>query len=326
MIRLSEKLITILTSVYNKAPYLETWAFSVASQTYLDKARIIVIDDGSTDDSLAQLKKCVAKYNIPIELYVHEKNMGFLSTLVESYGMIETKYFTILDADDYWLSPRKLEKAVNFLEKHDDFSMYASNYLHVNKDGRMSPAIPLNMPSQIIFTRKASPFFHTSTATFRNFFTPDFLKWTIDAEKKYPCAVAGADTFRNLFTFKFGKCFFENSLEAAYRCNIGSFGRLFEIEKSILLETECVELFKLYYTAFGVDDNAIKMLYDALEIHPKNINALEEKMNDTASIANFKVGKYTKEVIGNYAPGSDGVDLLCDVMISHEKFFKELGL
>lgn len=326
VIRLSEKLITILTSVYNKAPYLETWAFSVASQTYLDKARVIVIDDGSTDDSLAQLKKCVAKYNIPIELYVHEKNMGFLSTVVESYGMIETKYFTILDADDYWLSPRKLEKAVNFLEKHDDFSMYASNYLNVNKDGRMSPAIPLNMPSQIFFTRKDSPFFQTSAAIFRNFFTPDFLTLTVEAEKKYPCAVAGGDTFRDLFAFKFGKCFFENSLEAAYLYDIGVYGGLPKLEQWILTETEFVEFFKLYYILFGVDDNAIKMLYDALEIHPENINALAEKMNDTANIANFKVGKYTKRYLEHYAPGSDGIDLLCDVMISHEKFFKELDL
>lgn len=145
---MSEKLITILTSVYNKAPYLETWAFSVASQTYLDKARVIVIDDGSTDDSLAQLKKCVAKYNIPIELYVHEKNMGFLRTLVESYCMIETKYFTILDADDYWLSPRKLEKAINFLEKHDDFSMYGHNFFLENEYGRMKPAISPVLPDE----------------------------------------------------------------------------------------------------------------------------------------------------------------------------------
>lgn len=122
-----EKLITIITTLYNKAPYLETWAISVAAQTYLNKARVIAIDDGSNDGSLKLIKEYVAKYQIPVELFVHEKNQGLLRTILEAYHLLDTKYFTMLDADDYWLTEKKLEKAIDFLEAHEDYSAYASN-------------------------------------------------------------------------------------------------------------------------------------------------------------------------------------------------------
>ena len=40
-----EKLITVITSVYNEAKYLETWAESVASQIYLHKKSRLVAHD-----------------------------------------------------------------------------------------------------------------------------------------------------------------------------------------------------------------------------------------------------------------------------------------
>ena len=108
---MAEKIITLITPVHNKAPYIKDWAEGLAKQTYLDKMKILVIDDGSTDESLEFMKKYISKYRLPAKITVNEKNLGLMYTTKQAYKKIYTKYFSVLDADDYYLSPQKIEKA-----------------------------------------------------------------------------------------------------------------------------------------------------------------------------------------------------------------------
>lgn len=242
-----EKLITIITTLYNKAPYLETWAVSVAAQTYLNKARVIVIDDGSTDGSLELVKEYAAKYQIPVELFVHEKNCGLLRTILEAYHLLDTKYFTVLDADDYWLTEKKLEKAIDFLEAHEDYSAYVSNYFGVFKDGKKGYGFSKDLPDQTFSKRTESPqHFQTPSIVFRNFFTPDLLEALEQAATGKPSSFVESDTLRNYLAFHFGKVQFENSIDAAWRIDIGTYGALTELEKVLIRMQERYQIFDFY--------------------------------------------------------------------------------
>ena len=144
---MAKKLLTLITPAYNKAPYIKDWAEGLAKQTYLDKMKILVIDDGSTDDSVELTKKYIAEYNLPAEISVNGKNLGLMYTTKQLYRRIDTEYFTVLDADDYYISPQKIEKAVKFLESHPDYSFYACNTLLEAPDGTQKPQRPKEQPS-----------------------------------------------------------------------------------------------------------------------------------------------------------------------------------
>ena len=69
--------LSVLMPVYNAMPYLEDAVLSILSQTYSD-FEFIIIDDGSTDDSLALLKKLAAE-DSRIQL-ISRKNKGIVAT------------------------------------------------------------------------------------------------------------------------------------------------------------------------------------------------------------------------------------------------------
>ena len=144
-----KKLVTVITAVYNKEKYLQEWAESLAKQTFLDKTEILVINDGSTDNSVKLIKKFTKKYNLPINLVHNEKNIGYLYTLIKSFRMLKTKYFALLDPDDYYISPKKLENAVNFLEAHDEYSVYAMNYYFYHEKTKEN--VPLAPPQFFLY-------------------------------------------------------------------------------------------------------------------------------------------------------------------------------
>ena len=297
----------------------------MAAQTYLDRARIIVLDDGSTDGSLELMKKYIAKYNIPAEIFIHEKNLGLMQSLLETYSMIDTKYFTILDADDYWLTEKKLEKAVDFLEAHEDFSAYAGNYALEYKNGRIVPAIQRNTPSQSFHSLKNGISFQTSAVVFRNFFTPDLLHKIIEALKKNPDDAFDGDSFRNLLAYKFGKFYFENSMDSVYRCNTGIWGTLTKIEQS-LSDSKCYfEMFEFYKDSFGVDDNAIKHLEIFANSYVKSIELLVQMIKD-GSILRFKCKDYFKKIAGQNAAQSDDATIIFNTLLEQCKRFNDLGL
>ena len=74
-------LITVLLPVYNGAKYLNEAIESILNQTF-SNFEFFIIDDGSTDQSINQVKS----YNDPrIKLFVNKKNMGQSKTLNEGH-------------------------------------------------------------------------------------------------------------------------------------------------------------------------------------------------------------------------------------------------
>ena len=101
MQRYSEPLVSVIIPVYNSSQYIERCLDSILQQTY-DNIEIIVIDDGSTDDSAEKIKKY---------LNIHD-NLLFFQT--ENYGVSHARnigiknshgdWLTFLDSDDYILN------------------------------------------------------------------------------------------------------------------------------------------------------------------------------------------------------------------------------
>ncbi|WP_245585909.1 glycosyltransferase family 2 protein [Paenibacillus pinihumi] len=102
---------TVLISSYNSSGYIQAAVQSILDQTFED-FELVIIDDGSTDDTLAQLQQ----FKDPrIRLIIHEHNQGLIRSLNEGIEMATGKYIARMDADDIAVLDR-FEHQVAFLD------------------------------------------------------------------------------------------------------------------------------------------------------------------------------------------------------------------
>jgi len=111
-------LFTVLITTYNYGRFIEEAIDSVMSQDFpLDKVQILVVDDGSTDDTSERVKK----YGSQVE-YLYKPNGGQASAL--NFGMANARgeIVALLDADDLFL-PGKLARLAEVFEKDPALGM-----------------------------------------------------------------------------------------------------------------------------------------------------------------------------------------------------------
>lgn len=109
---------------YNYAEYIERAILSVENQNH-PADEIIVIDDGSTDNSLQIIS--ALKQNVR-SLQIHSKsNGGQLSAVRRGVKEAKGDWIFFLDSDDEWL-PKHLENAKEILATHPELSMYFSGH------------------------------------------------------------------------------------------------------------------------------------------------------------------------------------------------------
>ncbi len=108
-------LISVILPVYNGAPYLDEAIVSILKQTH-DNFELIVINDGSTDESLEILEKYAVQDSRII--IINRQNKGLVYSLNEGILKAKGKYIARMDADDVSDSFR-LESQIEHIEKHN---------------------------------------------------------------------------------------------------------------------------------------------------------------------------------------------------------------
>lgn len=107
---------SVIISNYNYARYLPAAIESVISQTY-DNTEIIVVDDGSKDNSRDVILQLSQKYPDKIK-YIFQQNQGQGAAFNTGFEAATGDIIAFLDADDVW-KPNKLEKVVAAFNRSD---------------------------------------------------------------------------------------------------------------------------------------------------------------------------------------------------------------
>ena len=89
---------SVVIPVYNKAPYIARTLTSVLAQNF-DDYEIIVVDDGSTDDSMQKLRQVQS----PKIRIIRQENQGVAVARNTGILAAQGEYIAFLDADDAWL-------------------------------------------------------------------------------------------------------------------------------------------------------------------------------------------------------------------------------
>ncbi len=111
--------ISIIMASYNYAEYIKQAIESILSQTYKNW-ELIIVDDGSTDNSIDVIKYYVEKFD-NILLYQHKNgiNKGLSETLQLGLKKSAGKYIAFLESDDYW-ADNYLEEKINVVNNNPD--------------------------------------------------------------------------------------------------------------------------------------------------------------------------------------------------------------
>lgn len=114
------KNISVIIPTYNRANTLKRAIDSVSAQT-VPVQEIVIVDDGSTDDT----KHILEDYGPPVR-YIYQQNKGV--SAARNRGIAETscEWIAFLDSDDEWL-PRKIEQQMKILEENPNLVWCASN-------------------------------------------------------------------------------------------------------------------------------------------------------------------------------------------------------
>jgi glycosyltransferase involved in cell wall biosynthesis len=125
-------LVSVIMLTYNRAPYIAEAIESALSQTYRD-FELIIIDDGSTDDTAA----VVAKFSDPRISYRRDNvNRGLFARRRESLTLVRGEFVAILDSDDVWIEPEKLARQVAYLREHLECAVVGTFAALIDSDGK----------------------------------------------------------------------------------------------------------------------------------------------------------------------------------------------
>lgn len=103
--------VSVIIPTHNRAKVLGRAVSSVLAQSWTD-FELIVVDDGSTDDTAATL----ASFDDPRLTRMHQENKGVSVARNAGIAASSAPWIALLDSDDYWM-PEKLARQLHFLDE-----------------------------------------------------------------------------------------------------------------------------------------------------------------------------------------------------------------
>lgn len=118
---------SVIIPLYNKAETIARTLSTVLTQTFT-AFEVLIVDDGSTDDSVNIIHRFTSDPRIKI---IHQKNQGVSVARNTGVKNAQYEYLAFLDGDDEWL-PTFLEKVNEAIQQYPEAGMYGTASWHKN--------------------------------------------------------------------------------------------------------------------------------------------------------------------------------------------------
>lgn len=129
---------SIILPLYNKAPYVEKTLLSIAKQSFTD-FELIILNDGSTDDSLETVQQYILKNTDLKSLQekgllrvISHENQGVSVTRNKGAELAKEDYLVFIDGDDWW-KVDFLQELSLLIEKCPEAGIYGTSFSKVYK-------------------------------------------------------------------------------------------------------------------------------------------------------------------------------------------------
>ena len=166
---------------YNHEKYIRQALESVLMQQCDFDFEVVIGNDCSTDGTTAIVEEFATRYPEKIRLNVIEKNVGMTANWLSTVQACTGEYVAMLEGDDFWTDPLKLQKQVDFLDKHPEYSFVAHDLGVLHEEGVQQVDELLHFTDSRAFTiHELIPsqiFLQTSSLVFRRKMLGHFDKW-----------------------------------------------------------------------------------------------------------------------------------------------------
>src|SRR5262245_61904643 len=119
--------VSVLVMTYNHARFIRQAVDSVLMQRAGFEFEILISEDCSTDGTREIVLDYARRHPDTIRLLLSDTNLRSNAIVVRGIEAARGEYVALLDGDDFWTSPDKLQRQVRFLDTHPDCSLCFHN-------------------------------------------------------------------------------------------------------------------------------------------------------------------------------------------------------
>lgn len=154
--------VSVLLLAYRHEPWLRQSLDSVLAQEGPVSYEILIGEDCSPDGTRGICQEYQQRFPDRVRLFTSCTNVGMHRNLLRLWARARGEFVALLEGDDYWTDPRKLEKQVRFMDEHPECSMCGARTENMRfRLARVQESYGLE---DVLVTYP----FHTSTAFFRS--------------------------------------------------------------------------------------------------------------------------------------------------------------
>jgi glycosyltransferase involved in cell wall biosynthesis len=206
--------VSVCIIAFNQAPFIRQAVESALRQSVNFDYEVIVADDCSTDatpEILAELERAHAPR---LRVIRREKNLGVGANLAVTLQECRGKYIALLEGDDYWTDPEKLQRQHDLLES-DPQCAICHHRVQMHRDGRVVATLPHGVPKRttLVDLLGLGNFIFTPSAMFRNRVGDGFPDWFFELRI--------GDLPLNVMNARFGDIVLIDRPMAVYRIHSG---------------------------------------------------------------------------------------------------------
>ncbi|MFH4964290.1 glycosyltransferase [Gaetbulibacter sp. M235] len=215
-------LLSVRLQTYNHQDFIEQALQGIEDQETSFNFEVVIGDDFSTDNNVKLIKKFISNSkNSKIEYklldrkegdayWKQRQKKGRLCNFINILENCKGKYIALLDGDDYWTDPLKLQKQVDFLEANAEYSICFHEVDVLKNEVLEADDISVNIPETTTILNLAKRnYMHTCSVVYRNN--------GLDTLSKYFKEALVGDYFLHLLNARTGNIKCINSKMGVYR-------------------------------------------------------------------------------------------------------------
>ncbi|MEZ6068435.1 MAG: glycosyltransferase [Planctomycetaceae bacterium] len=138
----AQPLVSVMVLAYRHQDYIDLALRSILCQQTDFPVEVLVGEDCSPDATRDRIRAIDAESPGRLTLHLHERNLGMAGNFLHLLNAAQGKYVAILEGDDYWTDPLKLQRQVDVFEQHPEWAICFHRVQLVNDRGEVTGAKP----------------------------------------------------------------------------------------------------------------------------------------------------------------------------------------
>ena len=148
--------LSILLVTFNHKKHIHQALQSLFGQVIDMSIELVIADDGSSDDTLAIIRGYAGKDSrFHFKYLDNSSNLGITRNYQRAFAACSGEYVAVLEGDDYWVNPKKLQRQCEFLDSHWECDLCSVNYFVYEEDRmQFTPRTAIGLGHRFVSARE----------------------------------------------------------------------------------------------------------------------------------------------------------------------------